>query len=199
MSAGPSIVDWTARELGDAAKMNSRIRDVHDWLSHPPAVRVKGHDWPIAASTYDVLPFNSPSLAGTYETRPDMTLYRPSDGLVRGLRAPLPGRYRVTLGAALSASSSSSSSRDAWIYAAVNAADSGQAIADTAKIAFCPVAVSGYTHLGTHTAEIILQAGDVVRFAAQMLGASVTWADTSSSKAYAHAAFAELRWVGEIP
>lgn len=195
--AVPPIKTWTQRELVSADTMNAGIRDVHEWLARPPAIRLKGSRAPIAASTYALLPFQPPGPWGTYASA-GMTVAK-TDGMVWGLKAPLTGRYRLTIGATMTAASGAAASRDTWIYAAVNAHDSGQAVADNATVAYCPVAVSSFTHMGSHTVELRLHAEDVVRLAGRMEGSAVTFADTSSSPAYEHCSYVELRWAGELP
>ncbi|MFD8088981.1 hypothetical protein [Streptomyces malaysiensis] len=208
MSTGPTIETWTSRNLTDAAVMNRRIRDVNTWLANPPAAKVHGKFVTYTNSSYGLLTFYAPGKETTtntnrtaFQTVSGMVVVE-SDGVtVKELKAPKAGRYRLTIGGAATAvTSSGGTPYDFWVYLGRNPeADTGESVANNAVTSGAWTAASNYTYLGTRTIDVTLAAGDRIRAAARMDGSDWKYADTSSSNSYQTTSFLEMRWIGEVP
>jgi hypothetical protein len=205
MSAGPTLQPWTARELADATVMNTRVRDVHTWLAHPPSVRLHGAPRSISSLTDSILTFYTPgseTISGhSFATATGMTA-PPStpEGYVRSLVAPVPGWYRINLGVGLWCETAFNGwpGRNVWAHIAVNpAAESGAATAAAAVAQGGIGQASPNLHLGTLTADWPLQAGDTVAVALTVEGSVAHWADATKHVSLPHVSFLELHWGGE--
>jgi hypothetical protein len=183
--------------------MNSRVRDVHTWLAHPPSLRLHGAPRSINANTHSMLSFHAPGTASPghdFATTDGLTVPR-TDGLVRRLVAPTPGWYRITLGIGLWADTAFNGwpGRNVWATIGVNAfADTGNATIDAAISQAGVGQSSPNLHLGTLTTDWPLQAGDTVTVAATVEGSTAQWADGTKHASLPHVSFIELHWAGEL-
>lgn len=202
MSITPTPETWGQRELIDATTMNRRVRDVHTFLSKSPAaVRVEGSARTNLATGTPSLCYYAPvgATPHSYATDPTMAPVDSSaGGVVDGVKAPIAGRYKLTLSGNVAAVTAQAAARVCYLMAAVNTTATGVTVAAGAFMTFPLTNWSTIVHAGCKTVEVKLNAGDIVRVACRMDGSAFAWA-SGNDTGYTAGSFIELRWIGEVP
>ncbi|MFH8346797.1 hypothetical protein [Streptomyces sp. NPDC018045] len=207
----PVIESWAPREIEDAAKMNSRISDVHRFLSNPPAARMVGMKRKMmAGGSYSVLPFYPLGTEGengtSYETWPGMVPTFKADWTMQADTAwqfvvPIDGRYRITLSGAWNTASALGDNRHQFrVEVGVDMTiGTGEAVAAASVATISPSQSTSYTLCGGHSTVQKLKAGSKVQFASRCDSSSeYAWANEEVSWQYRWGSFAEIRWVGTL-
>ncbi|MCZ4119046.1 hypothetical protein [Streptomyces sp. H39-S7] len=185
-----------------AATMNRRVRDVHAFLAKSPAaIRVEGFSRTNLPAGTPALCYYTPvgASAHSYASNPSMAIVGgPSGTFLDGVKAPVDGRYKLSIGGAVTAVTAQAAARVCYLQAAVNAAATDTAVGVGAFLTFPLTNLSTTVHQGAMSTEVVLRTADTVRVACRMDGSAYNWA-SGSDAGFTQGSFIELRWIGEVP